>query len=401
MTNDTELKRSLSLTQLILYGLGTTVGAGIYALLGEIAAVAGYLAPWAFLGAGVLAVFTAVSFATLSSRYPRAAGVALYIQQGFHSVHAATIAGLLGVLAGVVSSAALLNGFVGYAQEFIPASGTLIIVTSAVVLCLVACWGISQSVWLAGTITVLEVGGLLWITVLAGDAALGTNVDWSRFTPELTWSGFGLILSGSVLAFYAYIGFEDMIEVAEEVKNVRRNLPIAILVTLGVSTLLYLTLVVAALVATSPEFLAATDAPLADLFREIVGSEPRVIAAIGLLAIINGALIQIIMASRILYGLASRGQLPDFLSYVNARTQTPIVATLAAASVVLVLALSGELAFLAELTSLIILLLFAGVNLSLYRLETAAGSRGILRWLALVGGVISVGMVVRTLSTWF
>ena len=373
----------------MLYGVGTTVGAGIYALLGEITRTAGYFAPLSFLLAGVLAGITAVSFATLAGRYPQAAGIALYIQKGFQLRWLAAAAGILGVVAGLVSSAALLNGLVGYAQEFVAIDRPLLITGVAVAICALACWGINQSVWVAGAITVMEVGGLLWAAGLAASAASVADADWSRLLPE-AFDVTPMVIAGAVLAFYAYIGFEDMIEVAEEVTDVRRTLPRAIFFTVIVSTLLYLMLVIAALLATSAEFLAASDAPLADLFRVVSTVDPRVISMIGLFAIVNGALIQVIMASRILYGLASRGQLPAGLAYIHPGTQTPTTATILAGLLVLGLALGGSIATLAEFTSVVILLLFAMVNLSLLRVEWRRGPGKRSTALLINGGVGSL-----------
>ncbi len=395
----TPLKRALSLPQLILYGLGTTVGAGIYALLGEISGLTGYLAPWSFIAAGLIATLTAISFAVLSSRYPRAAGIALYVQQGIGSERLALVVGLLAILAGVVSSAALLNGLVGYAQEFVTIGRLTLILGSAILVIGVASWGITESVWLAGTITVIEVGGLVWASALATQASTPSLADLAVFMPTDLTSAIPVVLSGAILAFYAYIGFEDMIEVAEEVKHVQRNLPIAIIVTLVATTLIYVMLVSTAILATSPEYLAQSSAPLADLFRAVSNVPSGVISAIALLAIINGALIQIIMASRILYGLSSRGQLPKVLSLVHARTRTPIFATFSAGSIVIVLAVSGTVASLAELTAIIILVLFTLVNLSLALLEFRA-STGKRHWAIFVtaslGVVACAGMVLRS-----
>lgn len=400
--NGPQLRRTLSLPQLILYGLGTTVGAGIYALLGEISSLAGYLAPWSFVVAGALASLTAISFAVLSSRYPRAAGVALYVQQGTGSAQLARIVGLLAIGAGLVSSAALFNGLVGYTQEFFDLARPTIILSGVIGTVVIACWGINQSVWLAGTITLVEIGGLIWASILAGSAWAANPTDLAVFVPADTTHALPFVLSGAVLAFYAYIGFEDMIEVAEEVQQVKRNLPIAIIVTLIATTVLYVLLIATALLATGPQYLANSSAPLADLFRAVSEINPATISAIALLALVNGALIQIIMASRIMYGLASRGQLPVVFARINPTTQTPITATLIAGSLVTIMALSGTVAILAEITSVIILCLFLMVNLSLLLLELRAPKHPGQRWLtatAALGIVACAGLVIQAVFT--
>ena len=396
------LRKSLGFGVLVLYGIGTTVGAGIYALVGEIVAVAGNLAPWSFLVASAMAGLTALSFAELSGRYPRAAGTALYVENGFGSVALARTVGLLVVLSGVVSSAALVNGMTGYAQVFVDAPVALIIVCVIVVLSLVALWGIEQSAWTAGVISVIEVGGLIWIASLSVNHTEWSSVSWADYLPD--GSATLPILAGAVLSFYAYIGFEDMVEVAEEVRDVRRVLPRAILTTLVVTSVIYVLLLGAVLLAVGPDFLAGADAPLAAVHERLAGGQGWVLGVIALLAIVNGALIQIIMASRVVYGLASRGQLPSQLAYVHPRLRTPLVATLLVALVICVLALTGRLAVLAEMTSAIMLTVFALANLALWRIKSSQsvveGVMHIPRWLPLLGFVVCSYFVVHTLIGW-
>jgi basic amino acid/polyamine antiporter, APA family len=398
MKHKAALHRSLSLSQMVLYGIGTTVGAGIYALIGEIAEVAGMLAPWSFLVAAFMAAFTAFSFAQLSARFPRAAGAALYVEKGFGWPRLAQLVGILVITAGIVSSAALLNGFVGYLQTFIDVDRVLIISVACVILCLISTWGISESVWVAGIISVVEVGGLVWITLLAGDNIDLGQVDFASMMPKASFDYWGLIFTGAVLSFYAYIGFEDMVEVAEEVRNVEVTLPRAILLTLALSTLIYLMLVVSLILAVGPSVLANSNAPLADAYHALTNAPPTVISVIGLFAIVNGALIQIIMASRVLYGLASRNQLPHILSWVHPRTQTPWVATATASSLVLLLALAGSLASLAEVTSVAMLCVFALANGALCRLWWAESKLKAI--IGLIGAVICSGFAIQTVLKW-
>ncbi len=396
------LKRSLSLSQLVLYGMGTTIGAGVYALIGEIANTAGYLAPWSFLLAALLAVLTARSFAVLSSRFPRTAGIALYVEKGFGNISLARATGILTIAAGLVSSAALLNGFVGYLQEIVFFPRSFIIPVVVMVIAIIACWGIKESVWVAGAITLIEIGGLVWATALAGRQPSAITIDLSVFAPEEIWFVAPAILSGAILAFYAYIGFEDMVEVAEEVVEPEKNLPRAIFITLGASTLLYIALTTSALLATGPAFLATSTAPLTDLFRAL-GAPHYAITAIGLLAIINGVLIQIVMAARIFFGLATRKQLPVMFAQVHPTRQTPVRATVVASIIVTVLAWSGTIAGLAEVTSAIILVLFTLVNASLLSVELnsprPSRSARILLSSAL-GALICVCLLAFTLLSW-
>ncbi len=266
MSNNTTLNRSLSLPMMVLYGLGTTVGAGIYALVGELAGVAGYLAPAAFLVASLLAGLTAMSFAELSGRFPLAAGAALYVQNGFSSTQMARLTGLVVVLAGLVSAAALLNGFVGYFHEFFNVDRSFIILLVTVVLSAIAIWGIAESVTIASVVTLVEIAGLLWIIGVSRSGLAQLPDMWVNFIPTIDTVSLASIYAGTLLAFYAFIGFEDMVDVAEEVKDVKRNLPIAILLTLGITTLLYVLIMIVAVLAMPPEILAKSKAPLALLF---------------------------------------------------------------------------------------------------------------------------------------
>ena len=401
MTNKVSLKRTLSLPMVILYGLGTTIGAGIYALVGEIAGKAGYFAPISFLVASILAGFTAVSFAELCSRFPRAAGAALYVKQGFSSKRLSTVVGLLVIIAGLVSAAALVNGFVGYLHQFIGMERVIAIVLVTILLGGIATWGIAESVTIASLITVIEIGGLLLVIAVSGEGLSTFSSRWSELIPAAditSWSG---IYFGAALSFYAFIGFEDMVDIAEEVKDVKRNLPLAILLTLGITTLIYMLLMVTAVLTLSPVELASSEAPLAQIYEYYTGEKAILISIIGMFAIINGALIQMIMASRVLYGLSSRGQLPDLLGVVHHQTRTPIIATVVATVIVLVLALIGSLASLAEITSAIMMTIFSIVNLALWRIKRGDPRPVDIRifptWIPVTGFFVSFAFVLSEL----
>ena len=390
------LRRTLSFPQIVLYGLGTTIGAGIYALLGEITKVSGFFAPWAFLTAALLALLTALSFSRMVARYPRAAGASLYVERGFRSKTLALVVGLLVIFAGVVSSAALLNGLVGYAQDFVAWDRNTLIFASVLGIGAVVCWGINFSAWVAGLVTVIEVGGLIWASSLSTEAAINANATFEVFFSSSFSTTAPLVLSGAVLAFYAFIGFEDMVEVAEEVKNVRSALPTAILLTLVLSSLLYLLLVSSAVLAVGPNFLAQSNAPLSDLVARLSQTNPLVMSAIGVFAILNGALVQLVMASRVLYGLSDRNQLPRLFRSVNKVTQTPIPATLICILFILSIALTGTVDQLARFTSLIILTIFTLVNISVVLDETRQPRASLpAQTIAALATVVCLGLAIK------
>jgi len=392
------LARTLGLPLLVLYGLGSTIGAGIYALVGEIAGAAGFGAPVSFLLACLVATCTACSFAELVARYPRAAGAALYVQHGFDSRRLARLVGLLVVLSGVVSCAAMLNAFVGYLQELVPLGRTAAILVTGLTLAALAAWGIRESVIAAALVTLVELGGLLLVIGLGADSLARLPARWTEFAPGSAGAPWPGILLGVTLAFYAFIGFEDMVDVVEETRDPSVTMPRAILLTLGLTAIIYVLLMVSALLTLPPAALEASAAPLAALYTAHTGREPVLISAIALVAITNGALIQIIMASRVVYGLASRGQLPMRLARVHPTTRTPLLATTVVTALVLTTAVSGRLGGLANAASLIMLVIFTLVNLALWRLkgraDVAPGRLSLPRAVPLVGALLSLGFVV-------
>lgn len=401
MAGHAQLKRRLSLPLLVLYGLGTTIGAGIYALVGKIAGESGYLAPFAFLLAAAMASLTALSFGELCRRYPYSAGEAFYVREAFHWEWVSTLVGMLVVLTGLVSAAALVNGFLSYLGEFIEITPGFTLVWVCLLLGALAGWGIAESVSLAALITLIEIGGLLVIVWLGLEQSTSPIITWIALLPETDWSNLGLIFAGATLAFYAFIGFEDMVNVAEEVRDVETTMPRAIILTLLISTLIYLLLMLVAVLTISPEKLAESEAPLPLVYRQLTGQDSTIISVIGLFAIINGALIQIIMAARVLYGQATMGQLPKVLAHIHARTQTPLVATALATSLVLAMALIGDLAGLARTTSILMLTVFAFINLALWQIKRRhvdpSGFRTLPIWVPVVGFLVSSGIVLNEL----
>jgi len=367
--NETTLKRSLSLPLITFYGLGNILGAGIYVLIGKVAGEAGYFAPLAFFIASIIAAITAFTYAELSARYPVSAGEAVYLYEGFHSTNLSKVVGILIALAGVISSAAMAHGFAGYLQVFVDIPAPLIISVMFLVLGALTIWGISQSVTIAAIFTVIEMLGLFLIIGVGAEHlpefAAGVEKNHTSFS-AIPWLG---VMSGAFLAFYAYIGFEDMVNVAEEVKDPLRNMPRAILLSVIISTLLYSAVSIISVSVLTPEQLSASEAPLAKVYFEATGNSPVLITVIGLFAVINGALIQMIMASRLLYGMAIRHWLPQPLAKISPRTRTPINSTIAVVALTLFFALALPLITLAELTSYIVLTMFALVNLALIKIK--------------------------------
>lgn len=362
------LRRRLGLPLLVLYGTGITVGAGIYVLIGAVAGHAGIYAPWSFVLAAVVMGLTVASYAELSTRYPVSAGEAAYVRAAFQSPAFSTSIGLLTVAIGVISSAAVTLGSAGYIQQFVGLPQSVIVIVALVILGGVACWGILESVVLASVFTVIEVGGLVIIIAAAAHVNLPI-LSTTAHMPPLDAAGLSGIAFGSLLAFFAFIGFEDLANVVEEVRVPHRDVPRAMILTLLISTILYVVVAAVAVSAVSIERLSSSSAPLSLVFREVAGVSPATISAIAIVATLNTILAQMTMASRVIYGIAREGGLPAVLAQVNPRTATLVVATVLVGATVVPFALFVPLASLAEGTSLATLGVFALVNLSLLRLR--------------------------------
>ncbi|MBT4769768.1 MAG: amino acid permease [Rhodospirillaceae bacterium] len=405
MKEEASLKRALSLSVLVLYGLGTTVGAGIYALLGKIVGRAGMYAPLSFLLASFLAAFTALSFAELSSRHPKSAGEAVYVLKGFRIAFLSQAVGLAVVLAGTVSAAAILNGAVGYVQSFVAVPGPGLIVFLVFCIAAIAAWGIRESVGIAALFTLIEIGGLLIVIWAGREGFLDLPQRWPEIMPPFEWVGWSGILTGAFLAFYAFLGFEDIVNVAEEVKGPSITLPRAIILTLAITTLLYVLIALTAVLNLAPSQLAESGAPLSLLYQQVTGGSPALIGLISIFAILNGALIQMVMASRILYGMGKQGLLPKVLAHIHPLTRTPLWATAAVAGLLLVMALGFDMVSLADATSAITLSVFTLVNLSLIMIKRRdprpVEARIFPMWVPVIGFSFSLAFLAQEIATRF
>ena len=385
------LRRTIRLPGLVLYGLGTTIGAGIYALMGVIAGRAGLHAPVAFLVASGIAALTAASFAELSARFPRAGGEAVYVAEGLQSRRLARVVGLFVALAGIVSAATVSRAFGGTLHELLAFPRLIAAASAVAAVGVVAAVGIRESVVAASLMTLLEVGGLLLVASFATDAwqALPERVPelWPR--DFSAWAGVG---AAAMLCFFAFLGFEDMVNVAEEVRDVRRTLPWGIALTMLVTTGLYLVTAVACVLAVPPAELAASEAPLMLVFERSGGSG-ALLGWIALLAMLNGALVQIVKSSRVLYGLADVGALPPALAAIHPRTRTPLRTTALVVAAAGILAVGLPVETLAAGTSAVTLATFALANLALVRIHARgepSPSFSVPRGVPIAGFVLTV-----------
>ncbi len=364
------LKRTLTLPYVVLYGLGVTVGAGIYVLLGEVIARSGTFAPVSFLIAGLVMLLPAACFAELTGRMPFAAAEAHFVGTGFKSPKLFTLVGLAVAVVGLISSAAIAHGAVGYISQLLNWPTILLLVGVILATGIVASIDIRNSIAMAGLLTLIEVGGLMAIvggSIWAGNdlGAQAIKAIPTSFSP-VVWNG---IAASSLLAFFAFIGFEDIDSIAEETVHPQKTMARGIFITLILTTLIYIAVILAALAAVPVSDITDSTAPLAIVFSKTTIFSPAVISMIAIIATVNGIIVQLIMASRVLYGLANKGALPKILARINPRTNTPLVASGLSVALVLGLALAFPINRLAEWTSAITLAIFILVCAALIRIK--------------------------------
>ena len=398
MKEKPSLKRDISLYLLVFYGLGNILGAGIYVLIGKISGISGMLTPFSFIIACIVVLFTALTYSELSSRFPYSAGEALYANEAFNSKYLSIFIGAMIALSGILSSATILHGFYGYISTFIDLPKTLTLVLILSLLCFIAILGVGKSVKVASLLTLIEISGLLIIVFFGFDKIEFSNVDFKPFIPSLEVSVWYSISLGAFLAFYAFIGFEDMVNVAEEVKEPSKTMPKAIIIALILSTLLYILVAFISIITIEPEALSKSSAPLADVYSKLTDKEPILLSFIGILAVINGALIQIIMVSRLFYGMGNNKWLPQIFTKINEKTRTPIFATIFASILILVFALWLPIVTLATLTSFFIFIIFTLMNLALLRIRKKnPNPEGIFTfpvWIPITGIILNITLLI-------
>ena len=365
-----KLKRTLTLPYVVLYGLGVTVGAGIYVLLGEVITRSGQYAPVSFLFAGLVMLLPAAAFAELTGRMPYAAAEAHFVGTGFQSPKLFLLVGLAVAVVGLISSAAIAHGAVGYLSQLLDWPATVLLIVVIIATGLIAGVEIRNSIAIAGLLTLIEIGGLLSIvlgSIWAGNdlGAQAVAAVPTSMSPAL-WNG---IAASSLLAFFAFIGFEDIDSIAEETVNPQKTLSKGIFITLFLSVAIYVAVILAALAAVPISDISGTNAPLVVVFSKTTVFSPLIITLIAIVATVNGIIVQLIMSSRVLYGLAKRGSLPKVLARINPMTHTPLIATWLSVVMVLGLAVAFPIDRLAEWTSAITLAIFILVCAALIRIK--------------------------------
>jgi basic amino acid/polyamine antiporter, APA family len=364
-TDNHGLKRAISRNMLLLFVVGDVLGAGIYALVGTIGDRVGGAIWAAFLLAIVLAFFTAVAYAELVTKYPQAAGAALYVNKAFGIRFLTFMVAFAVMCSGLTSAATLSRAFGGdYLSEFVSIPTIAVACLLLLAVAAINSRGIGESVKVNVGFTLIELTGLVLVVVIGLAAVLDGVGDTGRaFDIKEGESLLPAVMAGAGLAFYAMIGFEDSVNVAEEAREPQRDYPRALFGGLLIAGAVYLAVSIVASMAVPTNTLAESDGPLLEVVQVgPLAMNTKIFAAIALFAVTNGALINMIMASRLLYGMSIQGIVPGAFSKVLPGRRTPWVAIAFTTTLAMILVATGDLGTLADMTVLLLLIVFALVN---------------------------------------
>ncbi|MDD7928228.1 APC family permease [Microbacterium thalli] len=361
------LRRGIGGPLLFAFILGDVLGAGVYALMGVLSERVGGMLWAPLLAALVLAMLTAGSYAELVTKYPRAGGAAVFAERAFKNKLVSFLVGFSMLAAGVVSAAGLSIAFAGqYLQTFVEVPVVPVAIVFLAVLAALNARGIRESMGANFVMTAIEVSGLVIVVVVVGFLLAGGGGDVSRVmeVPEGTGVA-SAVLAGAIIAYYSFVGFETSANMIEEVKEPSKMYPRALFAALGAAGVVYVLVGLASSIALPPEELSSSSGPLLAVVEASGVAVPSwLFSLIALIAVANGALLTMIMASRLTYGMAEQGLLPKALSRVLPRRRTPWVAILATTLVAMLLTLVGDLALLAETVVLLLLFVFLSANVS-------------------------------------
>ncbi|KQQ82112.1 amino acid permease [Aureimonas sp. Leaf324] len=397
------LKRSVGLFQVTLLGLGSMLGAGVYGLIGEAASELGSAVWVAFMVSMVAALLTGLSYASIASRYPRAGGAAYVTQRAYRYPLLSYTVGLAVVCSGLTSIATQSNVV---ARNFASVTGidapqSVLAIGFLVILAGILFRGITESLWLNAVCTIVEAFGL--ILVIAVGISWWGSADLLEFPPPgegaVEGSVMLLVAQGAVLTFYSFIGFEDMLNVSEEVKNPERTMPIAMISAMLMATVIYICIAITAVSVVPWRELAEAAGPLTLVVERAAPWFPTgVYAGITIFAVANTALVNYVMASRLLYGMSRQGLMPEALGRVHATRRTPYVAIAALLAIVVLLSLVGDIGALAASTVLLLLIVFTVVNIALLILQRrpgeAKGQFEVPSIVPLLGAIICSALIV-------
>jgi len=400
------LHRSVGPVQMALYGLGSMLGAGIYGLIGKAAGEVGNAVWLAFVVALVAALLTAMSYASLGSRYPRAAGAVYVAQRAYGFPLLSFMVGLALVCSGLTSVATQSRVFGANFIELLGLDGLPVAAMAVGYLILttgIVFRGIQEVMWVNILCTIVEIAGLL-LVVAVGVSYWGT-VDYLETPPANDGDQtFLIVVQGAVLAFFAFIGFEDMYNVAEEVNEPQRTIPLGLISAMLIAAVIYIAVAITAVSVVPWQELAEAPGPITEVVARAAPFIPPILfTAITIFAVANTGLVNFVTASRLLYGMSRQNLLPNHLGRVHHGRRTPHIAILVLFLILVPLALMGTIAELAAATVLLLLTVFAVVNGALFILKGREGEEPgrfeVPRIIPALGFLVCVALIVVRVST--
>ena len=355
-----ELKRHMGLFHLTMYGVGLILGAGIYVLIGEAAGFAGNSMWMSFLLGAIVAIFAGLSYAELSALFPKAAAEYTFVKNAFKNDFFAFIIGWLTAITSIIVAATVSLGFGGYLTQFIELPITIGAIFLIGILSIVNFIGIKESAWANTIFALITAGGLVLIIFLGFSIEPVESVDYFEAPNGMT----GIILA-FVLIFFAFIGFEDMANVAEEVRKPQKTIPRAIILSVVITGIIYILVSLSVIRILNWEILAASSAPLADVAHGVLGTKGSItLSLIALFATASTVLITLVAGARILYGMAKSNSLPQFLGRIHPKTKTPWIAVIGILIASVGFAFVGDIVIVANITVFAVVITFAVINLA-------------------------------------
>jgi APA family basic amino acid/polyamine antiporter len=397
-----KLKRRVSLFALTIYGVGNILGAGIYGLIGSVVGLTGNLSWLAFLLASITGALTGLSYAELSAMFPKSAAEFVYTEEAFKKRILSFILGWIIIFSGILSAATVSLVFGGYLSDLFGIPSILLNIIFAIILVLalsiINLIGIRTSTRTNIIFTIIEASGLIIIIIIGFFGTENPN-----FFALPTGSSFAVIFSAVALVFFAYIGFEDIANIAEEVKEPHKNLPKAIIYSVIITTILYCFTAIS-VVSIKNYATIDPDAPLNDVATVILGEwGGYIMSVIALFATANTVLIMMIVTSRMIYGMARDKALPKSLGKISPRYRTPYISVIFTMVFTIVPILFGRISTVAHATVFGVLINFILVNISLIALrkkkpdlerpfELKPSIKG-FPIIALLGAIICIGLL--------
>ena len=355
-----ELKRHMGLFHLTMYGVGLTLGAGIYVLIGEAAGFAGNSMWISFLLGSIVAIFAGLSYSELTALFPKAAAEYTFVKNAFKNNFFAFIIGWLTAITSMIVAATVALGFAGYFTQFVKLPITVIAIILIGILSLVNFIGIKESSWANTVFAIITAGGLMLIIFLGFSTEPIESINYVETPNGIT----GIILA-FVLIFFAFIGFEDMANVAEEVRKPHKTIPRAIILSIIITGVIYILVSMSIVRILNWEELASSSAPLADAAHNILGVNGGLtLSAVALFATASTVLITLVAGARILYGMAKSNSLPQFLGKVHSKTKTPWIAVIGILITSVGFAFVGDIVIIANITVFAVVITFAVINLA-------------------------------------